>query len=319
MPEDSFSAQNRITTTEISQGRFLKSATLRKYIARDVELMDRMAKGGPPTVVTAASSILPYDPGNAGLQPDGTYVPVDVVISQNTTVTLGGILYCKSLTVEPGAVVNVNKFLSIVATGDVTVHGHINADGIGVQPPANESDIPDRGISAGGGGGGGDSSPGINGSPGLNVAGGLGGVGQDANGSNAPAMPAIDQSIALMQRNIYMLVGGGAGGNGGGSTGPYPRKRGGAGGGYIEIQCRTLIISSNGLISARGMPGVDEWDVHWAASGGGGGGIIHVRCAAYAGGDRLSARGGDGGLGRVAGATSGGRGGDGIMQIEVYK
>lgn len=305
MPEESFSTANQVSETEKRGGRFLKPSLLRRIFARDVEIMDRMAKGGPPTSVTIGSAI----------QRQG-----DLVYTVNTT--LGGFIYCDSFTVNPGVTITVNKFLHIIAKNDVTVHGHINADGIGIAPAGDTENrlpiTPARGISAGGGGGGGDDYPGGNGSPGLSVLGGTGGIGRDDNGGNATAMPLLDKSIAFVQRYTYMLVGGGAGGNGGMSTGPYPSKKGGAGGGYIEIQCRSLTVSSNGLISARGFPGVDQWDLHWGASGGGGGGMIYVRCAAYAGADRIDVSGGTGGVSRAAGATSGGNGADGVVQIEIF-
>lgn len=300
MPESSFTSANQVTAVETRSGRFLTESLLRRIVARDVELIDLMERGGPPSSTPAISAIQK--------QGDLTYT---------TNTTIGGIIYCDSFAINPGVTVTIDRFLILVCRGAVTIHGHLDADGKGIQPSAlQEPPLP--GITAGGGGGGGDSTDGIDGSAGIATAGGLGGVGQNGNGGNAAAMSAMEISIGFVQRNAYLLIGGGAGGNGGMSTGPYPSKKGGAGGGYIEIRCRELIVSANGLISARGKPGADEYDYRWAASGGGGGGIAYIRCVSCNGAERISAGGGAGGIGKVSGAPSGGNGADGIKQIEIY-
>lgn len=291
MPEESFNTQNQINDIELRPGGFVKHSLLRRMVARDVELMDRMAKGGPPSVVLAGSAI----------ERRG-----DLVYTTNTT--LGGTIYCDSITVNPGVTLTVDKFLVIVASGDITVHGHINADGCG------RNDVLLEGVTAGGGGGGGDWDPGQNGSAGISGGGGLGGMGQDAPGSSGQALSSADRAYVLLNLPQFLRIGGGTGGLGSSNIG----NPGGRGGGVIDIYCRALVVSSNGLISARGTNGANTTSNRHGGGGGGGGGVVRLRCVSCNGAERIYANGGSGGLPLVIGATRGGDGANGVLQFEVF-
>lgn len=301
MQETSFPTEMRILDTDIDGGSPLTPELFSAIRARDQYLFSQMEKSGPPTVIPAQSFVQ-----NLG----------DLVISQNGT--LSGLVYCESLLIEAGVKVTAQPFLVIRCRGDITVHGHLSADGADGVRTWDYSTVPAPGVSAGGGGGGGDAGDGIKGGDGLTVAGGPGGVGQDGHGYAGTGVTTADAARLMLGYDPGLIVGanGGTGGHGGGS---YPAYGGGVGGRYIDITCAALTITQSGKISAMGGKGVDCPDQNWGAGGGAGGGMVKVRCSSISGAERVFATGGPGGAALIAGATRGGDGATGVVQIDVYQ
>jgi hypothetical protein len=310
MPEESFNTVNQIGSNETRAGRFLRQTMLRRLVARDVELMDLMERGGPPSN-TPAPSVIQRD--------------VNPVYTSATAI--GGIVYCDTFTVNPGVVVTVDRFLIVKASQEVIIHGHINATGVGgyggISDVIGQPGGPgNNGITPGGGGGKSDESysGGKGGNGVLMLSGGAGGgTIESPSGSGVNATQHTQITKAYITANPYSMLMGGAGGGGGGcSNDTYGYGNGGRGGGVIILDAPLITLSANAIISAAGGNG-EYGGSSSGAPGGGGGGLIYIRTRNYSASDSavFNVSGGSPG-GTDGGGSPGGAGADGVVQIDVF-
>lgn len=201
----------------------------------------------------------------------------------------------KSLTIT-GTVTLVGKRpIALVADGDITIDGIVDARGLcsgfiagpgGGNGGSAESEpgFPPLGYMTGGGSGAAADSGGGGGGYGSN-----GGNGEDAAGGTRFGNP-----------EITLLVGG-AGGGAGGGGGNYGR--GGGGGGALQIVSNTRIVIKTGGINAGGCGGKPGTGTADSGGGGGAGGTILLEAPIITINGTLAANGGGGGGG--GGATAG--------------
>lgn len=192
----------------------------------------------------------------------------------NVTIQAGATLTASAWNGSTGGV------LFFRATGTVTVHGSVDADGLGyaggvATAPASSGEwaktgdgvLPSKVASGGGdedgGGGGIANQSGVNdssgGGGGGNAGNGGAGAGRGVGGGSPSGSGAAFGTVSLTQ----LLLGGGGGAGGGADTGctgysgtSYPAVRGGdggAGGGIVAISAGT--IAGDGAISADGSDG----------------------------------------------------------------
>ena len=281
-------------------------------------------------VVPAGGGVVPGDVAPDSMTADVTLTGTVTLDSDTGTIgTLGsttGFTYnvsgnvavfrFASLTVEGSLVAIGSHPIALVANGDITIAGAIDATGgcIGrVGGPGGFSG-GDRQQAAGGSGGGGFGQ--------MNGGGGGGGYGgSGGSGSNQNAMPAGAGGDVFGDATIMVLSGGGGGGGGQGSGG-------GGGGGVQLVSNGTITIEASGGINAGGCGG--QGNGQPSGGGGGAGGTILLEAPAVTILGALAVNGGGGGgggphsasgsaatldrnpaMGGIAGDAQGGSGGNG--------
>jgi RHS repeat-associated protein len=220
-----------------------------------------------------------------------------------------------SLTIQNGHTVTVDPGVTIRVQGLAQIDGVLTAKGLGY---------------GGGGwwnGNGGDGDGPGKGQMGANFGStgyGGGGAGYATAGENAPNVPnnfghGGPAYGSPLLKPLEMGSGGGAGHNGGSIDIGF----GGAGGGMIDLAADT--VSVTGQINADGINGEDgmhfttySGDMYSGGGGGGSGGSIFIRTKNLAsiGTDKVTARGGTGGIG-LGNNNRGGDGSAGRIRIEA--
>ena len=209
-----FSDANKITDADLQAGDSFSLRMARRFRDRDQEVLDRMAKGGPPSAVGIGSMV--------GVQGDLVYP---------AAATISGLINCQSFLIHPNVVVSVERFVRVRAAVEIIIHGHLGGSGGGgvggVRGYPSGTDGED-GLFPGGGGGYADTSAG-------------GGGGGDSLRFNLPGGGDIYNPVDAVPDYIFNLIAGnpeafvlwGAGGGGGGDSGGDGR--GGRGGAAIIL------------------------------------------------------------------------------------
>ena len=245
----------------------------------------------------------------------------DVTISVNTDISESVKQY-NTLTINAGITLTAKNCI-IGVKGKLTVNGTISANGGGYAggtgatatpwTPGTSAETTMRKFSGGGGGGGGGSYSDANGAGGVGGsaggAGGAGGTGTHGNGGDGSAPTAVKQGYFKYSTKIFTCFSmGGGGGQGGSDTGND--QIGGAGGGFIIIECNNFDFNTGAIISANGNTGTSGSTP--IGGGGGGGGTILVRYKTIE--DNLGTL---QALGGAGGADHGGDGGAGSTYLEA--
>lgn len=273
-----------------------------------------------------------FDSGSTGAL--GAFNPtnnIEVQLPEN------GILNYTTVNIPSGVTVTFKKNTSntpvyILATGDVTVAGTINLNGIAgniLTPGKGGTGGFDGGVGAavascgGRGLGPGGGNPGTFGTS-YGYGSGGGGGGFSANGANGGQIGSGEYTRGggggqtYGNANNFPLIGGSGGGGGCGSN-SYIGGSGGGGGGAILI-ASSGTINVTGSITANGGAGASYGWCCWTYNGGGGGGsagAIRLVADVIKGEGTISANVGIGGTGGYSSYANGGTGGAGRIRIEA--
>lgn len=199
-------------------------------------------------------------------------------------------------------------FLTIKATGDVTVGGQLILDG------SNSTYNSSTAYSVGGAGGAGASGGGNGGSQSQNGNGTGNGLASSNGGSGAGHGGSGGNAGGLAGGSAYDTNN--VGGSGGGGAYPYGSGGGGGGGSVLIQSSGTITINTGGIISVNG-GGVANI-VGWQGSGGGGGsgGRISLVAQTITNNGSITSNGGNGGNGAGADYRGGGGGGGGRITLK---
>jgi hypothetical protein len=248
---------------------------------------------------TIGNRVEVYNPATTSWRPLEYATPQPAATDYTVTngQVLSGAIVCKNFTVPAGVTATVESGVSVTSTGNVTIAGTLNGEGLGVQGAAQFDAYV---------------------YPGANVYVGPGfglGPGSSATGGKpyAPILSLAGSGGAGgFMSNSNPLGGGGLGGKSG---------SGGNSGSSVLIRCYGS-ISVTGTINCNGSAGViaDKTPVNQAIvtgpGGGSGGTIILAADGSCTNSGTLTANGGAGESGHNSGAGGGGGGGGGWIIIQ---
>jgi hypothetical protein len=249
---------------------------------------------------------------SAGTGAEGAYS----CASGNCTIASGTHNYT-TFSVLPGATVKFSGTNPVIinATGDVTVNGTINLNGVNGSGGTGGAGGP-GGYPGGAGGsvttdGSGPSGPGNPGGGGRGTGGGAGGGGGFGGiGANGGA----GYGTAGAGGTTYTTANAGGAGGGGGST-ENGYGAGGGGGGSLKIISNGRITVA-GSITANGGSGYKTHPYGGGGGGGGSGGRITLIGTSLTNSGTISASGGSGGA-NYGGGGAGGGGGGGRITVQT--
>lgn len=289
-----------------------------------------------------AAPALAYDSGSTGA--DGDFSPT---VNTELQIPESGVFNFTTVNIPTGVTVTFKKNTTntpvvMLATGNVTIVGSINANGGNAtnSGAAGDGNIGDDGVPGVGGPGGYEGGRGAE--VGVNNRGGyglgpggatggfyysnrpMGGAGGSfgslgANGGWTPNAAFPQPTVTYGSSQLLPLIGGSGGGGGAGGS-AFMGAGGGGGGGAILIASSGTVSVTGSILARGGNGGIATGQGFGANGGGGSGGAIRIVATAISGNGTVSAAGGDGPdyqLGSNDTYTEGGNGGAGRIRFEA--
>ena len=302
-------------------------STLGGDIISDVNANTDSATGGITTDVNDNTDIQPKVQSAMGfsvLFGDGR----DGNVGVSGTTNVNDDKQYNNLTISGTLTSSTNKYIYIAVKDTLTISngGSINisgkgssGDGAGSGAGVEYLDFTTRYGTSGGGAGGSGTSYGGTGFNGYSSGGA--GSRYENTASAGVAINTDTKNLAFLNSNILLKCWGAAGGTSAGN-GNAGHSAGGAGGGVIYIEAKTIVITdSANTIVANGANGIDGYNDggNEGGSGGGGGGIIFIKYYSLsnitANNSNFTVTGGAGGA-KAINSGAGGTGGAGYVFLQ---